>query len=168
MLTGLNQANIKNTESSRPAVTLLSPAILQGNKNAFTPDSLKLSTAKSPAFKLTSPFQLFSLGSSPGHSNSGLTIQWDKQFYDPSVANGSPPPGYVSAGSVKEIPQAKVVEAAVAILHKNQPLGTSTPVNIDGWSLLAVDQNHTWTFRNGRKVDVPGGLHGVTVYLKKN
>jgi hypothetical protein len=175
MLHGLNNTNIKkvNNPVLQVPVSLRQLLLLPEKSNSFTPDSIKISTKKAFPVKLINPFQLFSNNSAPAsviskpqdNISSRTVVQWDKQFHDPSVIKGNAPSGYKSM--TKEVPMAKAVEAAKLILSKKQALGTSTPLIIDGVKLLAVDQTHHYTIRNGKTVQVPEGLHGVTLYVKK-
>jgi hypothetical protein len=179
-----NNTKIINENNSGSKVTLKPLSFMRANNSGngdsghglrglSIPDSYKGITKKDSTFHLISPFELFSLHSSkPSIINKTQTlstsqsgIQWGKQFNDPAVAGGNAPAGYTSAGN--NISMSLLSKAAKEILSKGQPLGTCTPVIIDGQKLLAVDQTHYWTMRNGEKVNVPGGLHGVSIYIKK-
>lgn len=177
-----NTVNHGNVTTSRPKVTLRPPEFLKEKPSFSITDSYKGSMIskgspgekKDSPIRLMNPLLLFSVNSAHASSvnksqtqnTNQLSIQWEKQFNDPAVVKGSAPAGYTSIGNVTGIPMSKVIEAAKIILAKKQPLGTCTPLRIDGFNLLAVDQTHFWTIRNGEKVNVPDGLHGVTVYIK--
>jgi hypothetical protein len=165
----INSGSSNNVPNIKPVLSLTSPDLLWQNKTPAPNDNYKPSFGKNPFIPLINPFQLFSakaIQGSPSVQPNGVSIQWTQQFNDPSVAGGSRPKGYSGIDGVNGIPKSKITEVAKFILSKNQPLGTCTPFEIDGFKLMAVDQRHNWTTKNGKVVQVPEGLHGVTIVMK--
>jgi len=99
-------------------------------------------------------------------SPEGVHFKWDEQFEDRSIIRGGRPDGYRSLRGVQGAPRAEYTEAATYLRARDQPLGTCTPFETQDWKLLGVDQLHYQTFRGGKRVDVPGGIHGITVFLR--